>query len=257
MTQKPHVVLCLSGHDPTGGAGVQADIETVSALGAHAVTVITAYTVQDTRNVRRVEGPPPAVFRAQLEVLLADCDIHAIKIGLLAEAWQVPVIAAVIRRARVPVVLDPVLRAGGGKSLAGRALVNAMKARLLPLARVITPNAAEARRLAGVRGLDACGRALLKAGAANVLITGGDERTREVTNTWHARGQPPQRWTWPRVRGAFHGAGCTLAAAIATRLAQGHEVAFALTDGQAYAQAALGHARAVGRGRRIPRRVTA
>src|SRR6266850_1127995 len=115
MNPEPRVVLCLSGHDPTGGAGVQADVETVAALGAHALAVITAHTVQDTRNVRRVEAPPRAVFSAQLGVLLADCEIHAIKIGLLAAPWQVPVIAAIIRRARVPVVLDPVLRAGGGR----------------------------------------------------------------------------------------------------------------------------------------------
>ena len=118
MTMVP-AVLCVSGHDPTGGAGIQADIEACAAQGIHAFTVVTAHTVQDTRNVRRVSAVPPMLIAEQVEALAQDGRIAAIKIGLLGDAQQVPVLVDAIRSARVPVVLDPVLRAGGGTNLVG------------------------------------------------------------------------------------------------------------------------------------------
>lgn len=252
----PPIVLCLSGHDPSGGAGLHADIEAVAAQGAHALGVITALTCQDTRDVRRVKAVAPALIAEQLELLLADCRIDAIKIGLLGDADQVPAICSAIGRCAVPVVLDPVLRAGGGGTLAGAATVQALIERLLPLATVATPNAAEARRLApGAADTAACAEDLLRRGCRNLLITGGDEPTPDVVNGWYRADAPPQLFRWPRLPGGFHGAGCTLAAALAARLALGENLATALQQAQAYVHGCLEQALRIGQGRAIPNRV--
>lgn len=245
--------MCLSGHDPTGGAGLQADIETVAALGGHALGVITAYTIQDTRNVKRVSAPPLAWFKQQLATVLRDVPIAAVKIGLLAGAEQVPVIAAAIRKARVPVVLDPVLRAGGGRNLADARLIAAIRRQLLPLVDVATPNHAELLRLIPGGGtVDVAAQRWLAAGARSVLVTGGDIPGLFVSNSWHRPGHAVHRQVWPRIAGEFHGAGCTLAAAVAVLLARGYPLAAAVTDAQAYTHEALRRGRRIGRGRAIP-----
>ncbi len=249
------LVLCLSGLDPSGGAGVQADIESVTALGGHALGVVTALTAQDTSNVTRVVATDPALLQQQLELLLLDSPPQAIKLGLLGGAEQVPVILEAIRRCRVPVVCDPVLRAGGGTLLHGDAAAQALRSELFGAVTVLTPNAAEARRLCPERAdLDACGAGLLEAGCAHVLITGGDEPGASVVNTWYAPGQAPHRYTWPRLPETFHGAGCTLAAAIAALLARGLPVGAALQQAQEWTQGTLRQALRVGQGRRIPGR---
>lgn len=248
-------VLCISGHDPSGGAGLQADIEAVAAQGAHALVAVTSLTVQNTDNVRRVVATDPELLAQQIEAVLDDCPVHAIKIGLIGDAAQVPLILAAIARSGAPTVLDPVLRAGGGANLAADATSHALRMQLLPVATIITPNAAEARRLSGEDDLDACGAALLASGCANVLITGGDEATPDVVNTWHRRGHAPQRFRSVRVPGQFHGSGCTLAAALAARLALGEDLATALAAAQQYTHDCLRRALQVGRGRLVPGRL--
>jgi hydroxymethylpyrimidine/phosphomethylpyrimidine kinase len=262
--QSPRRVLCISGHDPSGGAGLQADIEAVAAQGAHALGIVTALTTQDTQNVRRVRPVAAAVLAEQIDLLLADCTVHAIKLGLIGDADQVPVIVGAIEQCAVPVVLDPVLRAGGGGQLAGSATAQALLEELLPRALVATPNAAEARRLAApAADPDDCARVLRARGCSNLLITGGDEDTAAVENRWyHADGMQLFRWPRlvPRVQdhsdapSGFHGAGCTLAAALAARLALGEPLATALDEAQRYVHGCLEHALQIGRGRAIPNR---
>jgi hydroxymethylpyrimidine/phosphomethylpyrimidine kinase len=249
-------VLCLSGHDPGGGAGIQADIEAVAALGGHALTLVTAHTVQDSSNVSRVVAGDAALLAEQLDALLADFRPRAVKVGLLGGAAQVDFIARAIRRADAPAVLDPVLRAGGGAALADDGLVERLRRDLLPLVEVLTPNAAEARQLApGAKDLTECGAALLALGARHVLITGGDEPGDAVVNHWFARERPPRRFAWERLPARFHGAGCTLAAAVAALLARGLAPAAAVEDAQAYTHRALRAAFAAGRGRLLPGRL--
>lgn len=254
MVSKPPLLLCLSGHDPSGGAGILADVRAAAAAGVHALTVITALTAQDSRNVRRVWALAPLLLEEQIDALLDDCRIGAIKIGLLGEAAQLPPILRAIERAGVPVVLDPVLRAGGGADLVGAPLVAALLETLLPRVSLLTPNAAEARRLApGAADLDGCAAQLLRRGAAQVLVTGGDEPTPEtVQNRWYAAEGAPRLFEWPRLPASFHGAGCTLASAIAARLARGESMATAVEDGQRWTQQALACAYGVGHGRPIP-----
>lgn len=248
-------VLCLSGHDPSGGAGIHADIEAVAAQGAHALTVVTALTVQNTRDVSRVSAVAPALMAEQIAALIDDGPIAAIKIGLLGDAAQVSVIVNAIRRLRVPVVFDPVLRAGGGSNLVAASLLAEVIAELVPEVTLLTPNAAEARRLApGSSGLDDCALRLLALGCAHVLVTGGDEPGAEVRNTWYAEGSPARHYCWPRLPETFHGAGCTLASAIAARLAHGESMDAAIENAQRWTHAALIGAIAVGEGRRIPLR---
>lgn len=256
MTLERAVVLCLSGHDPGGGAGIQADIEAIAALGGHALTIITAHTVQDSRNVAQVVAADPVLLQAQLDALLADFRPRAIKVGLLGDAAQADLVVRAADRLRVPLVLDPVLRAGGGADLAARGFIDALRRELLPRVDVLTPNAAEARRLVpDATGLDACGQTLVALGARNVLVTGGDEPGDPVVNHWFAADRSPRRYAWPRVPGKFHGAGCTLAAAIAALLARGAGAADALVDAQAYVHRALSQAHAPGAGRKLPGRV--
>lgn len=258
MKRKTPLVLCISGHDPSGGAGIHADIESCAALGAHALSVITAHTVQDTVDVQRVSPVAPILLAAQMEALANDCCIGAVKIGLLGDTGQIAPITSLVRRIKVPLVLDPVLRAGGGKTLVSLHLQAALYAQLLPLVDVLTPNAAEARKLAPrAQSLQSCAQTLLKAGCKNVLITGGDEPGDEVINTWHTEGQAPVQFRWPRIQAQFHGAGCTLASAIAALLAQGKDLRTALAEAQKFTHATLQSAIAIGRGRKIPRRIRA
>lgn len=249
------LVLCCSGHDPTGGAGIHADIEAVAANGAHALSLISAHTVQDTHDVVRVSPVAPILLASQIETLLADCGIAAIKIGLLGDAQQIPVLMDAIRRTGVPVVLDPILRAGGGANLASSALQAAVQNELLPYVTVLTPNAAEARRLTRRESLDDCGKALLATGVRHVLITGGDEASERVINHWFAHDAPVKRFEWPRLNAQFHGAGCTLAAALAALLARGLDIESALQQAQRYTQETLARAFRTGQGRLIPGRI--
>lgn len=248
-------VLCLSGHDPTGGAGIHADIEAVAAQGAHALTVITALTVQDSHDVHRVSAVAPALIAEQIRMLEDDGPFAAVKIGLLGDPAQVAVIAEFLRRTPVPVVFDPVLRAGGGARLVGAALQAAVIRDLLPRVALLTPNAAEARRLApGQDELEGCARQLLETGCRHVLITGGDEPGEQVENRLHGPGLSLRAWRWPRLPETFHGAGCTLASAIAARLALGDSMENAVDVAQTWTQGTLARAFSVGSGRRIPGR---
>lgn len=247
-------ILCCSGHDPTGGAGIHADIEAVAAQGAHALTVITALTVQDTQNVSSVEAVSASSLARQLQILLADCQPNAIKLGLLGDVAQLPMLADAIRHCAVPVVMDPILRAGGGAQLVDSAFAGQVRAQLFPLCTLLTPNAAEARLWTGMQNLDRAAETLLASGVQQVLITGGDEVGEQVCNRWYQRDTAVRVFTSERVPGHFHGAGCTLASAIAARLALGETMEQALIAAQAYVHGCLQRAFRAGKGRLIPQR---
>lgn len=254
MTRRLPQVLCLSGHDPGGGAGIQADIEAVAAQGAHALSIITALTVQDSQNVRRVVAVEPQLLTEQLDCLLADSPVQAIKLGLLGSAAQIAVIGAAIARCAVPVIADPVLAAGGGAELSDAALREALRRELLPQVQLLTPNAGEARRLAQTDDVLEAARRLQSLGCAQLLITGGDEPGSDVLNLWLDAQGKVHEFRWPRLAQRFHGAGCTLASAIAGRIACGDSWAVAIAEGQRYTQNALAQGFATGRGRLIAER---
>ena len=252
----PPVVLCLSGHDPCGGAGLQADIEAIRAQGVHPATVVTALTVQDSRNAYAVEAIDCRVVIENAQLMLEDLPVAVIKLGLLGSAENAQGIAALLERhAGLPVVLDPVLRAGGGAALADQALIDAIAHALLPHTTVLTPNLVEARLLAHpAREREACAQSLLKRGVQHVLITGGDEPAGdEVLNTLHSA-TGVTSWRWPRLPQRYHGSGCTLAASLAARLALGEALPQAVETAQRYTWHSLRDAYRVGRGQYFPKR---
>ena len=217
------VVMTLAGNDPSGGAGLAADIETLTSLGCHPAPVITALTVQDTHNIKALLPVASDQIMAQAQAILADMPVAAFKIGVIGNVANAAALHTLLTAyPDIPVVLDPVLAAGGGADLADRALIEAIRDWLLPLTTVLTPNSVEARRLTPEADtLNACAMALLEQGCRYVLISGGHEPTDEVVNTLYGNHRLLESWRWPRLAGEYHGSGCTLAAAIAALLAQG------------------------------------
>lgn len=256
MTAPPNV-LVLSGHDPSGGAGFQADLEAIGALGAHPAGVLTALTRQDTRDAYDVWPIPDERFAAMLDTLTADMPFAAIKVGLLGSPDQARCIADFQQaRPAIPLVVDPVLRAGGGGQLAADPVARALIDVLLPTATLSTPNAGEARLLCpDAADLDDCGRQLSQGHEGWVLITGGDEPGDTVTNSLFHDGEPVRRFHWPRQPHRFHGSGCTLAAAAAARLAAGDDVPAAVAAAQQYVADALAAGFMPGGGQMIPGRL--
>lgn len=250
-------VLIFAGSDPSGGAGLQADIQAVSALGAHPLTAITALTVQDNDRVFNVHPVPAALVQQQALALIEKMEIAAIKIGIVGNRANAEAIADTLRmmkqrRPGLHVVLDPVLASGHGDKLAADNAVQAI-APLLPLATLVTPNLPEAESLCGGdTRLDAQVEKLLQY-CPNVLIKGGHGTGPDVVNRWFTQGNHCT-WTWPRLEGSFHGTGCTLASAIAALLACGKPMAQAIEDAQAYCNEALVSAYAIADGQRIPNR---
>ena len=254
----PPTVLIVAGNDPCGGAGIAADLQAITAAGAHPAPVITALTVQDTVNASLVEPVAPALVAAQMEAVLQDITVAAIKIGLLATADIAIAVAAVLaRHDAIPVVLDPVLVAAGGARLAEDALVDVMLERLCPRTTLLTPNANEIRGLApGLDDTAQRAQLLRQAGCEFVLAKGGDEADRgenEVVNTLYGPGEP-RVFRWPRLEGSFHGSGCTLASACAARIALGDSVPAAVERAQALTHGWLERAFRPGRGQRVPLR---
>jgi hydroxymethylpyrimidine/phosphomethylpyrimidine kinase len=258
-------VLVFAGVDPSGGAGVAADLQAVAAQGAHALTVVTALTAQDNDRVYQVEPVDSALLLRQARVLMDKIGIAAVKIGIPGSAANARAIAELIaelraRQPELPVVLDPVLASGHGDTLSRGDAVAAL-APLLPLVTLLTPNGPEARALsAGADDTAAQARALRARGCRHVLITGGHADGAEVVNRWFGPGADMpadgagQQWRWPRLPGGFHGSGCTLASAIAALLAHGLPMASALARAQDYCHAALREAYVIADGQRIPLR---
>ncbi len=253
-------VLVFSGLDPSGGAGIAADLTAIAAQGAHALPVITALTVQDQNRVHDIEPVEASILLRQARALIDALRIDAVKIGIPGNRANAEAIAAVVKRLRVlkpglPVVLDPVLASGFGDMLTRGDALDAL-APLLPLTTVLVPNLTEAR-------------AIDSSQCEHVLVTGGHGDGPQVINRWHGGQRGGQRisqlsgqlsgplrgeWRWQRLEGDFHGSGCTLAAAIAARLALGEEVGVALAQAQAYVQRTLAESFCIGPGQRIPRR---
>lgn len=249
----PPVVLSIAGHDPCGGAGIQADIEAITAQGCMATTVITCLTVQDTKNVKQLIPLNRDLVADQARTLLADIPVQAFKIGLLGDVAIAEVVASLLAdHPQIPVVLDPILAAGGGAKLADRALLEHIRSQLLPRTTVATPNSEEARRLAGEQSLAASARGIIALGCDGVLITGGHESDRDVVNRLYRPDQEPIERNWPRLPGEYHGSGCTLAASLAALLAHGLPLEQAVAAAQTYTWNTLSHGYRPGRGQSIP-----
>jgi hydroxymethylpyrimidine/phosphomethylpyrimidine kinase len=246
-------VLILAGSDSSGGAGVQADIKTVTALGGYAATAITAITVQNTLGVTGVHPIPPEVVEAQARAVLDDIGADALKTGMLGDAAMVATVARVLASTAAPAVVDPVMVAKGGASLLPDAAVAAVRERLIPLAALLTPNAPEAEALTGIAVIDLdgqrrAGEALLMAGAKSVLMKGGHvPGDRVVDLLLTTAGETLFEAERLETRHT-HGTGCTLASACAVGLAQGLSLEEAVARAWAYVHEALRLAPGLGKG---------
>lgn len=219
-------VLILAGSDSGGGAGVQADIKTVTALGGYAATAITAITVQNTLGVLAVHPLSPDLVEAQARAVLDDIGADCLKTGMLGDAAMVERVAAIIGAAGLPAVIDPVMVAKGGRSLLPDDAVEAVKRLLIPLATLLTPNAPEAQELTGIpvtneAGQRRAGEALLALGAQAVLMKGGHIEGDRVVDLLITPASTTRFESGRIVSRNTHGTGCTLASGIATGLAQG------------------------------------
>lgn len=239
-------VLSIAGSDPSGGAGVQADLKTFSALGCYGMAAITALTAQNTRGVSAVHVPPVDFVVAQIDAIFNDVRVDAVKLGMLASG---PIVEAVAGRLRAHgarnIVLDPVLVATSGDALGAPDVVEAMIRHLLPLARIVTPNIPEAMRLSGgsapqdSAGLERLARAIHALGANAVLVKGGHMKGELAPDVLFERAAA-HLFEAPRVATRnTHGTGCTLSSAIAANLAHGMELAAAVQRAKSYLTAAL------------------
>lgn len=245
-------ILVIAGSDSGGGAGIQADIKAVMAMGGYAATAVTSITAQNTLGVHAVYPLPPELIEAQIVAVLDDIGADAIKTGMLGEAAAVLRVAEILasRSQGAPLVVDPVMVAKGGQLLLADEALDALRERLLPLATLITPNLPEAEALLGYAISDPAdaATALLRTGAKAVLLKGGHGDAADVTDVL-ADADGISRFTMPRIDTRHtHGTGCTLASAVAAGLAQGMPLADAVGRARVYVQEAIRTAPGFGRG---------
>jgi len=245
-------VLSIAGSDSGGGAGIQADLKTFAALGSYGMTAITAITAQNTQGVRAIHGIPPDMLRAQIDAVVEDIGVDAVKIGMLHSPEVVQVVADAIRRHRLPhVVLDPVMVATSGDRLTTSETVQMLVRELFPLAELVTPNLDEAalllgRPLAGAHALDAAAQALLDLGAPAALLKGGHLPGDDVVDLLAQAGGRIHRLASQRIATHNgHGTGCTLSSAIAAHLALGLPLVQAVEAARAYILGAIAAGAAV------------
>ena len=243
MPTAPPRVLTVAGSDSGGGAGIQADLKTMLALGVHGMSVIAAVTAQNSVGVQGFWELPVDAVRAQLASVLSDIGVDAVKTGMLASAGLVDVVVDVLSTVSAPIVVDPVSVSKHGDPLLADEALDAVRTRLLPLATLVTPNLWEARQLSGVTVTDQAdlrpaAEALLKLGPRAVLIKGGHLAGDAVDLLWD--GDHEQVFRAPRLdRRHTHGTGCTLASAIASRLALGDPLPDAVAAAKEYVTGAI------------------
>ncbi len=257
----PPIVLTFAATDPTGGAGIQADILTLSSMGCHALSVVTAITVQDTAGVEEVMALDSDWVSDQARLVLEDMAVAAFKIGLMGSIENVAAIAEIVSDyPDIPLILDPVLASGRGDELATEDMISAIRELLFPQVTLLTPNSMEARKLAfddddeDEPDLATCAGRLLEAGCEFVLVTGTHENTSQVINTLYGDDGVLRSDAWERLPGSYHGSGCTLASAIAATLANGLELPEAVREAQEYTWQSLQAGFRPGMGQHIPDR---
>jgi hydroxymethylpyrimidine/phosphomethylpyrimidine kinase len=263
MPDLPPIVLVFAASDPSGGAGLQADIMTLSSMGCHPLSVITAVTIQDTMGVDDVSPIDAEWVSDQARCVLEDMPVAAFKIGVLGSVEIIAAIAEVVSDyPEIPLILDPVLASGRGDELATEEMVVAMRELLVPQTTILTPNSLEVRRLALDEGNDGddpdlaeCARRLIASGCEYVLVTGTHENTPQVINTLYGQDGIVRSDNWQRLPGSYHGSGCTLASAIAATIANGLSMSEAVKDAQEYTWQTLKAAFRPGMGQQIPDRL--
>lgn len=264
MPKVPPLIMTFSASDPTGGAGMQADILTLSSMGCHPLAVMTALTVQDTFGVEDVLPIEGEWIVDQARCVLEDMPVAAFKVGLIGSVEGIAAIAEVVADyPDIPLILDPVLASGRGDELTDEDMVSALLEMLIPQTTLITPNSVEALRLAMHHrdeeeeppSLADCAAYLTELGCEYVLITGTHENTPKVVNTLYDKDGVVRSDAWERLPGSYHGSGCTLASAIAATLSHGLDVGDAIKEAQEFTWQTLKSGFRAGMGQFIPDRL--
>lgn len=258
----PPVVMVIGGMDPSGGAGLGADIQTLAAMGCHAAPVVTALTVQDTTAVKRFQLVEVDLIRAQMQAVLDDMKPSVVKTGMLGSGDIVTVVSGLLsERPDIKIIVDPVLSSNSGNSLSEYSLTKAVMEFLVPIATLITPNIPEAAALAGKELLDTldideCAALLYDADShCDCLITGTHADSDQVINRYYRNGTKLREWAWQRLQYEYHGSGCTLASAIASGIAHNLEMEQALEQAQQFVMNCLQAGFKPGNGQHIPDRL--
>jgi hydroxymethylpyrimidine/phosphomethylpyrimidine kinase len=248
--------MSFSGLDPTGGAGIQADIETCMALGVHCAPVITTLTAQDTRNAVDAQPVDPAMIIAQTRMVLQDMPVGAFKIGLITHSEIAHALHTIFNDyPHIPVIVDPVLKAGGGHSFVENHMISSFREFLLPHTHILLPNTHEARQLAPAADtLEACANELIDQGCEHVLMTGTHANTPGIEHLLFTHHKQLEKFRCERLPGEYHGSGCTLAAAVACYRVHGLSVTPACRAAIAFTVRTLQHAQRLGMGQFIPNR---
>lgn len=263
MTPSLPIVLVLAGNDPSAGAGLAADILTISSLGCHPLPVVTAITVQDTSGMEDFLAMEADWVSDQARFLLEDMQIAAIKVGVLGSMENLTVLAEIAADyPDIPLILDPVFSTGGGDEFADDEMIAAVRELLLPHTTILTPNSIEARRLASDdpdeqdgMTIDEAALRMRQFGPEYILVTGTHEHTANVSNTLFGPSGRVRVDSWERLPGSYHGSGCTLSSAIAAFLANGMDMSQAVREAQEYTWQSLKHAYRPGMGQFIPDRL--
>ncbi len=248
------VVLILAGHDPSGGAGIQADIETQASLGCIATSVITSLTAQNTQQFSYHLPQSRKDFVAQTRLILDDINIDACKIGAIGSLELVRALHDELADTKFPIVLDPVLQSTTSHDFAHEEMAVLICDLLLPLTTVITPNRNEALQLTGTLRPDAAAEIFISMGCKNILITDAESSDTQVINHLYTENGLQQKYSWERLHGSFHGSGCTLASAIAAKLALGVALMPAIEQAQDFTWNSLKHGLKIGQGQQHPNR---
>ncbi|GAB1262637.1 bifunctional hydroxymethylpyrimidine kinase/phosphomethylpyrimidine kinase [Aurantivibrio plasticivorans] len=251
------VVMSLSSHDPSGNAGIQADIETVASLGCHCTPVITALCAKDTQALRDIAPTDTSLVISQARAILEDMPVKAIKLGLMASVENVEAIHTILSDyPQIPVVVSPVIAEYNNELYNAKAILRATKTLLMPRATVATPDVVEAFELAqSADTADACAFEILETGCQYVLVSGSSRNQHHYENTLYADRRILRQYKWPRLKLVSHGAGATLSASIAAYLAHGSRVEDAVEQAQQFTWRALSASRRLGMGHQTPNRM--
>jgi hydroxymethylpyrimidine/phosphomethylpyrimidine kinase len=257
MSDTPPVVLVFAGSDPTGGAGVTADVLALASMGCHPAVVVTAVTAQDTAGIKQFTSVEAGLVIAQARAVLEDMPVAAFKTGMFGNVANLSAIASIIEDyPDIPLIVDPVQTSDRGDSLTDESLDDALRSLILPQATLITPNSLEARALApDADTLDACAQQLMSLGCEYVLITGTHENTPEIVHRLYGNMRLLEAFNFERLPATYHGSGCTLASACAATLAHGLEPVNAVAEALNYTWETLKYGFRPGMGQHLPDRL--
>jgi|TARA_B110000037_G_C17050889_1_gene477676 hydroxymethylpyrimidine/phosphomethylpyrimidine kinase len=261
MIKPPPNVMTFSATDPSGGAGLQADVQTISSLNCHPVSITTGFTVQDTTGVEKLISLDSELVNDQARLVLKDMKISVFKLGVLGSEKNIATIAKIISDyPKIPLIVDPILASGRGDNFLNQSARDLMMKSLLPKSLLITPNSSEAKLLVGIEGedknqtIEKCVNRFKEIGCQNVLITGADENTENVINTLYSSANQIIPYKWKRLPETYHGSGCTLTSAISAYYALGLSLGEAVEEAQLYVWKTLKNAFNPGKGQWIPNR---